>query len=229
MTDLIYLLDTLIDKDGQILIDGFYNNVATINENERNTYANINFDVDEFRKDIGCNKLIHENDKTQLLMHRWRYPCLTIHGIEGGFHESGQKTVIPHKVIGKFSIRIVPNQTVAEVERTVLAHLNAKWLEYGSSNTFTAHLMHSGEPWTEDPNHPQYEAAKRAINRVYKVDPDMVRGSSSVPITLIMQQVTGKNVLLFPIGAADDGAHSQNEKINIRNYIEGVSFEKKFM
>jgi hypothetical protein len=34
--------------------------------------------------------------------------------------------------------------------------------------------------------------------------------------------MTGKSVILLPVGAGDDGAHSQNEKINIRNYIEGV-------
>ena len=32
----------------------------------------------------------------------------------------------------------------------------------------------------------------------------------------------------FKIGSSDDGAHSQNEKINITNYIEGVSKESMF-
>jgi hypothetical protein len=41
--------------------------------------------------------------------------------------------------------------------------------------------------------------------------------------------LTGKNVLLLPIGASDDGAHSQNEKINISNYIEGVSKNSFFL
>lgn len=36
------------------------------------------------------------------------------------------------------------------------------------------------------------------------------------------QEVTGKSVMLLPMGAADDGAHSQNEKIDVRNYIEGT-------
>jgi hypothetical protein len=42
--------------------------------------------------------------------------------------------------------------------------------------------------------------------------------------------MTGKSVILLPVGAGDDGAHSQNEKIDIRNYIEGVMillFKKK--
>lgn len=43
----------------------------------------------------------------------------------------------------------------------------------------------------------------------------------SIPVTLTFQEVTGKNVLLLPLGCGDDGAHSQNEKIDVRNYIEG--------
>ena len=34
---------------------------------------------------------------------------------------------------------------------------------------------------------------------------------------------------VFPMGAADDGAHSQNEKLNIRNYIEGVKLLGTFL
>ena len=33
---------------------------------------------------------------------------------------------------------------------------------------------------------------------------------------------TGKNVMLLPLGMADDGAHSQNEKFNRLNYINGI-------
>lgn len=223
MADLVYLLNTLVDKDGRILVDGIYNDVAPLRTNEHETYQNIAFDVDDYRSDIGCNKLLHKEDKTQLLMHRWRYPSLSIHGIEGAFYEPGQKTVIPRKVIGKFSVRIVPNQTIAEVERLVLAHLNAKWTERGSPNNFKAYLSHGGQPWAEDPTHPHYEAAKIATKHVYKVEPDMTCEGGSIPVTLTLQQTTGKNVLLLPVGAADDGAHSQNEKLDIRNYIEGVS------
>lgn len=44
----------------------------------------------------------------------------------------------------------------------------------------------------------------------------------SIPVTLSLQEATGKNVLLLPMGSSDDGAHSQNEKIDERNYIEGT-------
>lgn len=52
-------------------------------------------------------------------MHRWRYPSLSLHGIEGAFSETGAKTVIPRKVIGKFSIRLVPDMDPKVVEKQV--------------------------------------------------------------------------------------------------------------
>ena len=62
----------------------------------------------------------------------------------------------------------------------------------------------------------------RATKMVYGVEPDLTREGGSIPVTLTLQEATGKNVILLPMGASDDGAHSQNEKIDIRNYIEGT-------
>ncbi|XP_043261664.1 cytosolic non-specific dipeptidase isoform X2 [Colletes gigas] len=161
-------------------------------------------------------------DYIQLLMHRWRQPSLSLHGIEGAFSEPGSKTVIPRKVIGKFSIRIVPDMTPEETTEKVITHLKKKWATRGSPNKMDVSMHHGGKPWSENPDHPHYVAARKATKHVYKVEPDLSREGGSIPVTLTFQDVTGKNVLLLPVGAGDDGAHSQNEKLNIRNYIEGT-------
>jgi nonspecific dipeptidase len=222
MSDLIYLLDTLVDSKDRILIDGITDSVAHVTEEERNTYRGISFDLEEFKKDLHVSKLMHEGDKVMTLMARWRFPSLSIHGIEGAFSEPSAKTVIPRKVTGKFSIRIVPNQTPEEVKNLVLAHLKKKWEERDSPNKMKASLFSGGRCWISDTNHPNYLAARAAIRKVYGTDPDLTREGGSIPITITLQEVTEKNVVLLPIGASDDGAHSQNEKINTRNYIEGT-------
>lgn len=51
----------------------------------------------------------------------------------------------------------------------------------------------------------------------------MIREGGSIPVTLTFEEILGKNVMLLSLGCSDDGAHSQNEKMDIRNYIEGVS------
>ncbi|XP_076298295.1 cytosolic non-specific dipeptidase 2 [Lasioglossum baleicum] len=222
MSDLIYLLNTLVDVNGKILVDGIYENVCEITAKELDSYKTIEFDVSELRNSIGADKLAHNNDKTQLLMHRWRQPTLSLHGIEGAFSEPGEKTVIPRKVIGKFSIRLVPDMTPDEIEKKVATYLNKKWAARGSPNTMKVRLSHGGKPWSENPDHPNYMAGRKATKHVYKVEPDLSREGGSIPVTLTFQEVTGKNVLLLPVGAGDDGAHSQNEKLNVRNYIEGT-------
>lgn len=102
-------------------------------------------------------------------------------------------------------------------------------------------MSHGGKPWVANFNHPHYQAARKAIVRVFNIEPDFTvnfflqkliinifnfflkqREGGSIPVTLTFQELTGKNVLLLPVGSSDDGAHSQNEKINITNYIQGV-------
>lgn len=61
---------------------------------------------------------------------------------------------------------------------------------------------------------------------MFGVEPDLTREGGSIPVTLTLQDATGKSVLLLPIGASDDGAHSQNEKIDRINYINGVGIKE---
>ncbi len=45
---------------------------------------------------------------------------------------------------GKFSIRIVPNQTPEEVKEKVINYLNKKWTERGSPNSMQVTMGHGG-------------------------------------------------------------------------------------
>ena len=60
---------------------------------------------------------------------------LYVAGIEGAFDGVGAKTVIPRKVIGKFSIRIVPDMHPDEVEKLVRAHVEKVHADSKSPNT----------------------------------------------------------------------------------------------
>jgi len=222
MVDLMWLMSQLVDGQGNIMVPGLMDDVAPVTDEEKSLYSEIDFDVEDFRQDLGAKKLIHHQDKMKTLMARWRFPSLSIHGVEGAFSEGGAKTVIPRRVIGKFSIRLVPDMTPEVVGQKVVSYMESLWAKRGSPNTMKASLYHGGATWLSDPNHPHYEAARRATKLVYHTEPDMTREGGSIPITLVLQEVTGKNVLLLPMGACDDGAHSQNEKINRTNYIEGT-------
>ncbi|KAI1285560.1 Cytosolic non-specific dipeptidase [Halotydeus destructor] len=162
-------------------------------------------------------------------MNRWRFPALSLHGIEGAFDGKGAKTVIPRKVTGKFSIRIVPDQTPEKVEQVVVKYLNEVHAKRGSPNKMKAYKYHGGRPWLTDPFGPNFEAGKRATKLVYGVEPDLSREGGSIPVTLTFQEATKASVMLLPIGRADDGAHSQNEKIDKSNYIQGCKLQAAYL
>lgn len=227
MTDVIALLNSLLDNNGRIQIPGIYESVAPVTDDEAILYTDIDFDLEEYCKDIGCDRLMHSS-KAQVLMHRWRHPSLSIHGIEGAFSSSGSKTVIPKKVIGKFSIRIVPNQAPDDVIKLTKTYLENYHNQRGSPNHVNVTGC-GGPAWVSDFNHINYVAGKKATEKVYGVVPDMTREGGSIPVTLTLQEATGKNVLLLPMGSCDDGAHSQNEKINKTNYIQGSKLLAAYM
>ena len=106
MSDLFALFSTLVSTDGRILIPGIYDMVKPLTDQEKELYTDLDFDPADMRSEIGVSKLT-KSGKADVLMSTWRFPSLSIHGIEGAFSGSGAKTVIPGTVIGKFSIRLV--------------------------------------------------------------------------------------------------------------------------
>lgn len=221
MTDLVRVMASLVDGDGNILIPGIKDLVAPVTEQEQALYKDIAFTMDNLYESIGSKTGIFP-DKERTLMGRWRYPSLSLHGVEGAFSAPGAKTVIPAKVIGKFSIRTVPNMEPEDVDKLVYAHVEKAFKDLKSKNSMKVYLQHSGKWWVASPNHWNFTAAAKAVERVWGVKPDLTREGGSIPVTLTFEQATGKNVLLLPMGSSTDAAHSINEKLDRRNYIEGI-------
>ncbi|XP_004604530.2 beta-Ala-His dipeptidase [Sorex araneus] len=220
MADLVALLGSLVDPSGRILVPGIYSHVAPPTEEERRLDAAVELDLGEFCRSSGVARLLFRS-KEDVLLHLWRRPALSIHGVQGAFHEPGAKTVIPGRVTGKFSIRLVPNMDAAVVEKQVRQYLESVFSQRNSPNQLTVSMVLGLQPWVADIQDGQYLAARRAIRTVFGTEPDMTRDGSTIPIAKTFQDLLQKSVMMLPLGAVDDGEHSQTEKINRRNYIEG--------
>uniref|UniRef100_A0A8C5LHG4 Carnosine dipeptidase 1 n=1 Tax=Jaculus jaculus TaxID=51337 RepID=A0A8C5LHG4_JACJA len=220
MADLVALLGSLVDSSGHILIPGIYDQMTPLTEEEKKMYETIDLDLEEYQNSSQVEKFLFDT-KEELLTHLWRYPSLSIHGIQGAFDDPGTKTVIPGRVIGKFSIRLVPHMNLSLVEKQVKQHLEAVFSRRNSSNKMAVSMVIGLHPWIANISDTQYLAAKRAIRTVFGVEPDMIQDGSTIPIARTFQDITQKSVMMLPLGAVDDGEHAQNEKINRWNYIEG--------
>ena len=105
------ILCALKDRDGHILIPGFYDRVAPPSPKERHAWAQLPFNENEYReKEVGVKELTGEPE-ISLFERTWARPTLEVHGIRGGFTGEGAKTVIPARALAKISMRLVADQT----------------------------------------------------------------------------------------------------------------------
>jgi Cys-Gly metallodipeptidase DUG1 len=221
MTDLVHVMSKLVSPDGKILVTGLMESVAPVSQAEKQIYENLDFDMSDIYNAIDSKNVIHDS-KEKALMARWRFPSLSLHGIEGAFYSQGAKTVIPAKVIGKFSIRTVPDMDPKQITQLVYKFVTEEFNKLGSKNKMSISCDHEGKWWVADVNSWNFVAASKATVKVHGVKPDLTREGGSIPVTLTFQEALKKSVLLLPMGRSDDGAHSINEKLDRSNYVKGI-------
>jgi len=238
MSDLVHLLGTLRKppKAGgmhheRIRIPGILDDVPPVTDEERKMYDTLDFDPAQYHaQDVTPGAAMEGDTKEAILMARWRWPTLSIHGIEGAFADPGAKTVIPRRVSGKFSLRLVPDMEPEKISALVCDYATKAWAEeVGSPYDLDVKCIHAGPAWSSRTDHPNYVAASRAVERVYKKPPDLTREGGSIPVANWLQDATGINVLLLPTSASNDGAHAQNEKWDKRNLTNAIKILSTYL
>ncbi|EYE98087.1 putative glutamate carboxypeptidase [Aspergillus ruber CBS 135680] len=224
MTDLFSLFPKLVDNKGKILIPGINDQVEELTEKEQELYKKIRFALKDFTNAIGDTRVPLYENPTDIIMHRWRYPSLSIHGINGADPSDDSGTTILNKVTGAFSIRTVPRMDSDTVNKKVTDYRQEEFKKLGSKCEISIELSpETTSYWWTETEDPNFEAAAKATKAVYKTNPDYTREGGSNGVALYLQTILGeKRLLLLSVGASDDGPHGPNEKIDRRNYIEGT-------
>lgn len=220
MTDLVYLLSNVANSKGEILIPNLRDGVEDVTPEEEKYYHRLSFDVGKFKQEIGVDRLLHKEDKKRLLMHRSRFPSLTIHSIEAGGC-TGEEA-IPCKVSASFTIRIVPHQTPPEVFHRVQGYLVYLFNKVQTPNQLTIDMPVGIPAWLAKNDDDNYKAATRAIQKVFRVKPELVREGSTIPIVYELQELSGKNVLLLPVGCSDHFILKNRDRIDVKTFMDGT-------
>ena len=108
------ILASFRDEHGTIQVDGFYDNVLPLADEERAAYAALNFNENDIKEEVGVTELFGEAGYSYLEQ-TWARPTLEINGVFGGFSGEGIKTVLPAQAGAKISCRLVPNQDPDEI------------------------------------------------------------------------------------------------------------------
>ncbi|KAH6937199.1 hypothetical protein HPB50_025984 [Hyalomma asiaticum] len=151
--------------------------------------------------------------------------------VEGAHWSSGDKAVIPARVVGKFSIRTVPNQKVQKVRECVEKHLQEQFTRRGSPNQVNSTVLSHGITigmGTQSLGQVRFTCARAVTVRVperrltYGVVPEKTRGGFTVGPAKLMQDYVCRDVLVMSINPPGCGFHSQNENVRVADLVSGV-------
>lgn len=212
------MIASLIDGNGRITVQGFYDKVRELTPQEREDFNKAPFDVEKFKKGIGISDI--EGEKGYSTMERIGVrPTLDVNGIWGGYTEEGSKTIIPARAHAKISMRLVPDQDHTEIAELFEKHFRAI---APASVKVNVKAMHGGQPYVTPTDLQAYQAAAKAIEETFGKKPLPYYSGGSIPIISAFENILGLKSVLMGFGLDEDAIHSPNESYGLDNFYKGI-------
>jgi len=212
------MIASLTDDQKRITVEGFYDNVVELSEEERNKLNQAPFNLEAYKEDLEIDDVHGEEDYTTIERTSIR-PTLDVNGIWGGYTEPGAKTVLPSKAYAKISMRLVPNQSSEEITEKFSKHFKNIAPDCVKVKV-TPH--HGGEPVVTPTDSLAYKAASKAMEKAFEKQPIPVRGGGSIPIVALFEETLGLKTILMGFGLDSNKIHSPNENYGLFNYYKGI-------
>jgi len=213
------LVATLHTPDGRVTVDGFYDDVATLSDEERREIAALPFDDARFLAEVGAPSTFGEPRYTTL-ERLWIRPTLEVNGMWGGYQGVGSQTVTPNEAHAKISCRLVPDQDPDRIRALVARHLETH-VPAGVTLAIGGE-RHAARPYRIPADHPGLVTAERVLRDVYKKKPLRVRMGSTLPVSDLFKRVLGIDTVFFSFSTADEDFHSPNEFFRVHRLHEGL-------
>jgi acetylornithine deacetylase/succinyl-diaminopimelate desuccinylase-like protein len=218
ITALTRILGDLRDDQGGIRIPGFYDGVAPVSDELRESWAGLAFNTSAFLGDVGLASPAGEHGQSALAQ-LWARPTAEINGIYGGYQGDGTKTVIPAEATAKLTFRLVPGQDPAKITENFERFVRDRLLPDAK-----AHFKYGGGApgFAVDMTAPFMHAAQAALAAEFGRPAALVGSGGSIPVVEAFKTRLGLDTLMAGFGLDDDCIHSPNEKFELVCFHRGT-------
>jgi len=227
---LSYLLTSMRDPSGRILIDGYYDSVAPLTEQERAAIAAMPAVEPMLQDELSINTPEGEGRRLQELI---MLPALNVRGIvAGGVGDKGRNVVLSSATTS-LDLRLVPNQRPAEGRNLVEAHLVKQGFHVVHDDpppdVLRAHAGVAKVDWSEDA-YPALRTSlddpmsQRLIALLRQMHPDLIvtpTSGGSLPL-YAFESVLQTPIISLPVANHDNNQHAENENIRLQNLWDAM-------
>jgi acetylornithine deacetylase/succinyl-diaminopimelate desuccinylase-like protein len=212
------ILDSMRSPDGRVLVEGFYDDVVPLTEEERSQLAAIPYDEDAYKQDLGIEAVYGEPGYTTR-ERTWTRPTLEVNGIWGGFQGEGTKTVLPSEAHAKITCRLVPEQDPADIVERLTAHVHKH--KPAGVRVAARSLEAGAKPYLVPADHPGNLAARDVLKALYGVGPYRVRMGGTIPVCALFLDELHAHTVVFAFGLSDERTHAPNEFFRLSSFRRG--------
>ena len=212
------ILADLRDGEGRVTLPGFYDGVPELPESLRASWAKLDFDPDAFLGEVGLAQPAGEKGRS-VLEQTWSRPTAEVNGMGGGYQGEGFKTVIPAEASAKISFRLVFDQDPHKIRATFRDFVKAR-IPSDCSGEYIEHG--SGTAVAFDTDAPAFQKTQAALTDEWGRDAAFMGGGGSIPVTTLLKERLGIDVVMVGFGLTDDRIHSPNEKYDLQSFHKGI-------
>lgn len=214
---LVQALNTLKDREGNILIDGFYDGIKPISQAEMDALKTDVFNETEIKKILGIDKFIDDLHGEELLTRLYYKPTCNICGITAGYQGEGSKTVLPGKASCKIDFRLVPGQDPQRILTLLREHLDKHGFEDIEIK------CHSGCcAFRSDPEAPFCKAVVRSMAKLFNEQPCIQCTSGGTSPMYAFCTETNIPAIMFGASSESANIHAPNEHLAVDAFIDMI-------
>lgn len=205
LAELMEVANACLDaRTGRVKIPGFYDDVVEPTKAEIKSFLKSGFRVKNFKEAYGFRSL-RVQDPADVLRRIWASPTFEIHGLSGGYHGQGVKTIVPGHAELKVSMRLVPNQVPERVFALFKKHVAT------INSTIKVEREGMLHPFKGSFAGPYVDCVKQAVKAGFGKEPAFVREGGSIGAVVTMQNAWKVPILFMGLSLPEHGYHAPNE------------------
>jgi len=215
---LVRILDSMRSPEGKITVDGFYDNVVDLTDEDRSQIAAVPFDEIKYLANLGVDAAFGEPGYTTV-ERAWARPTLEINGIYGGFQGENVKTVLPSEAHAKITCRLVADQDPDRIYKAITNHI-ARHAPPGV-RVITTQMPGSAYPYLMPADHQANHLVGEVLTGLFGNPPHYIRMGGSVPVLTSFLTELGVYTVTLAFALEDERHHGPDEFFRLASFEKG--------
>lgn len=209
------------DREGRILIKGFYDQLRPLGDLEESLLSVLKLDKEKKLKDLSAPEFWGDPDYSYFETQMYR-PTLNIHGLTSGYQDKGWMAVVPSSARAKIDINLVPDLDPNNIKGLIRAHLEENGFQ-DISITELACIPYASAALPEDDF---LQIVSSALKQVWGKEPVIYPsiGGGGDLVLAFKERLGIPSFLMVPLGQPDLNEHSPLESLDLDWFVLGIKF-----